>query len=133
MKHPPRPVAGSVLSLPFVLMLCACGNGHPAASTAPSVALSLFGDVVDTLLNPLADARVEVISGSGAGAAAVTDAGGRYSLQASFSGPVTIQASKQGFVTQKTSFETPFSGPHRMDFALEVSVPSVNVVGSYEM
>jgi hypothetical protein len=102
----------------------------PPAPSAPAE-VSLSGHVVDYVYRPLAGVRVEVTDGSGAGAVAVTDASGDYALPGVFSGTVTIQASKAGYVTQtQTVALYPHESP-RFALGFFLDAPSENLAGIY--
>lgn len=101
----------------------------PAASTEVSVS----GRVVDYVYCALSDVRVEVIDGSGAGAVAITNASGDYAFPGVFSGKVTIQASKAGYVTQAQTISlTPHESP-RFALGFFLDTQSENLAGNYTM
>src|SRR6202051_2422377 len=67
------------------------------STTAPSTTVSRFsvaGSVDDTALRPLADVKIAVLDGPGAGTFTLTDAAGSFALAGGFSDPVTVLASK---------------------------------------
>jgi len=65
----------------------------------------LEGTVFDSTsaLTPLEGAIVEIVSGTGAGQTAVTDAGGRYSFTGLY-GTLTVRASKAGYTSENHTF-----------------------------
>ncbi len=91
----------------------------------------MSGRVVDYVYRGLADVRVEVIDGSGAGAVAMTDSSGDYVLPGVFSGTVTFRASKAGYVTQTQTISSfpPISPRYVLGFFLDT--PSENLAGNY--
>src|SRR5580765_1962231 len=96
---------------------------------------SLFGIISDGLGRPLSDVRIEVLDGSRAGVSATTDASGRYELPGSFSGAITIRATKDGYVSV-TRHHDPSLGQARqtLSFAMAISPSSsVNLAGEYSL
>jgi len=84
-------------------------NDQAIDFTLPAVSadhVRLAGLVVaamtDTSL-PLSAVRVTVTSGANAGRTATTDAAGAYTLNDLTTGPITVEASLSGFVTDRTS------------------------------
>lgn len=104
----------------------------PTPPTSPALTpVSVSGRVVDFVYRGLADARVEVIDGPGAGAVAMTDSSGVYALPGVFSGTVTIQASKAGYVAQThTIAPFPQNAP-RFELGFFLDAPSENLAGNY--
>jgi hypothetical protein len=145
-----HPIIRTALALSAVLALVgfetACHRG-PAQPTSPpppdvttppppppppaSVELSVSGRVVDNVYRPLAEARVEVVEGSGAGAVSITSGSGEYELPGVFSGPIAVRASKVGYVAQMQSVTLhPIpSGRHQLGFILDR--PSESLAGAY--
>ena len=134
--------------LPMVALLAGCHRA-PAAPTPPPVSVpppstpapplppppefSVSGVVVDNVSRPLADARVEVIDGPGAGAFAVTDSSGRYALPGLFSNAITARASKEGYFTTTRTFAPSSRPSEHPDLSFILDSPSINIAGEYSM
>lgn len=109
-----------------------------AASVPPpgpaSLEFSLSGIVLDRASRALADAKVEVVAGSGVGSSATTDVSGRWVLPGIFTGSIVVRASKAGYSTETKRF--PFSIPWpsgSFDLAFELDTPSVSIAGDYTL
>jgi hypothetical protein len=75
----------------------------PFATTASEQAsqeFSLSGSVADTVARPLAGATVEIFNGSRSGTATTTNEHGRFWLPGTFTGTVTMKASKDGYIAE---------------------------------
>ena len=134
-----RHLAAIVLVLSFG---CADGNSpvEPTSSAAVSAELmfSLAGDVSDTAGRPLAGASVAVMDGPRAGASAMTDDAGRFSIPGTFmQSTLTIMASKEGYSPETRTFPPrgrPVEGGHWwFSFGLEPLAPSANLAGEYTL
>ncbi|HEY3161526.1 MAG TPA: carboxypeptidase regulatory-like domain-containing protein [Vicinamibacterales bacterium] len=81
-----------------------CGDRQLEIGLTPTNA-RLEGTVLDSTaaLTPLEGAIVEIVSGTGAGQTAVTDAGGRYSFTGLY-GTLTVRASKAGYTSENHTF-----------------------------
>lgn len=110
----------------------------PPAPTTPtppvspvSTSATVSGHIIDLVYRPLADVRVEVIDGSGAGAVVITNTSGDYTLPGLFSGTLTIQASKPGYVTQTQTISSfpPNSPRFALGFVLDTT--SEDFAGNY--
>jgi hypothetical protein len=83
---------------------------------------------------------VEVIDGSRAGTIAMTDESGHFSMPGTFTGNITLTASKDGYV-RETRPVAPIGAPlpgtaggsWEVAFHLEPLGPSVNVAGAYTL
>jgi Carboxypeptidase regulatory-like domain len=92
----------------------------------------LSGRVVDYVYRGITDVRVEVVGGSGIGVVAMTNASGDYALPGVFSGPVTVQASKAGYVSQTLTFDVhPQDNTGRYTLGFILDTPSENLSGDY--
>lgn len=115
-----------LLSLAAVglFVLAGCGGGspsQPAPSPTPTRA-TLSGVVRDNgSQRPAASARVEIIQGINQGAAATTDAEGRYRLDNLELGTFTIRAQATGYEAETRSVT--LTGTQVADFALRASAP----------
>jgi hypothetical protein len=106
----------------------------PVQSTpVPSPMVSRFsvaGSVDDTALRPLADVKIAVLDGPGAGTSTLTDAAGSFALAGGFSDPVTILASKDGYRSVTTRYPLP-PQVGRVSIYLELSTPQADITGEY--
>ena len=133
------------MSRAFVLLVLAAGSGcgesrqltSPVtpSSNAPSVPLqSLSGYVSDTAFRAVAGARVDVVDGPQSGMSFVSDAVGQFSYVGTFTTPVTLRATKDGYIalTKTTQTSAPGGRPW-VYFQLEVVAPPVNIAGNYTL
>lgn len=143
-------VVGLVVS---TLSVLGCGDGEspvgptpPVQTTPPPVPpafqdFRLSGSVSDTASRPLAGSQVEVIDGPRAGTSATTDESGRFSMPGTFTGNITLTASKDGY-QRETRPVLPRGAPPpsgnpggswswSMGFLLEPLGPRVNIAGEY--
>jgi hypothetical protein len=98
----------------------------------PSATVSRFsvmGSVRDTAFRPLADVKIAVLDGPGAGTPTLTDAAGSFALAGEFSDPVTVLASKDGYRSVITRYAPPQVG--RVSIYLELSTPQADITGEY--
>jgi hypothetical protein len=130
-----------------VLMLVSFGCGDPKAPVEPSPSsvapalqeFRLSGAVSDTANRPLLGSKVEVMDGSRAGTVATTDEAGHFSMPGTFTGNITLTASKDGYVRETrpvVSSGLPLpqgnaGGGWELAFYLEPIGPSANVAGVY--
>jgi hypothetical protein len=130
-----------------VLMLVSLGCGDakvPVEPSPPSVApalqeFRLSGAVSDTANRPLAGSKVEVMDGSRTGTVGTTDEAGRFSMPGTFTGNITLTASKDGYVRETrpvvpSGLPLPqgnAGGGWELAFHLEPIGPSANVAGMY--
>jgi hypothetical protein len=98
---------------------------HPSGPTpaptppapGPSARFALTGTVrADSSSQPIAGARIEIVSGAIAGQQATTDAGGRYRLADLPEGAATVKVTAAGFVAQTRSIA--IGGDMNADFRL---------------
>jgi hypothetical protein len=77
---------------------------------------------------------VEVLDGPQAGMAITADANGLFSYSGTFTSPVTLRASRDGYLplTKTTQTSTPGGRPW-VYFQLEVVAPPVNMAGDYTL
>jgi hypothetical protein len=117
----------------FVLVVCCLGCGEdrlPTAAPSP-VAYQLMGWVNDTAARPLADATVEIVDGFRAGEFVTTDGRGQFRLPGTFTGAVSIRASKSGYAPLTKRLEASHSGAHSVSFSLVVDGPTADIAGHY--
>ena len=129
-----------------VISLSGCGDGaapvQPTQSIAePGQVFSLSGRVTDIFYHPLGGSRVEVITGPRAGTAATTDDAGRFSMPGTFTGTITVLASRDGYVSETRevplhprSYPPPPSGgtaSWEIAVPLEPVGPVTNIAGAY--
>jgi len=125
-------------ALLFLTLLTVTGGGcgheqspaRPTPVPPPPVEFSLFGSVVDTAFRPLGDVRVEVVDGPRAGTFVSTNTSGAYELPGTFSGAVTIQATKDGFAAS-TSRVGGQAGRDFVEIYLNPGTPSIDITGNY--
>jgi hypothetical protein len=80
----------------------ACGSSPAAPTSAPAedprqMVGRIIGHVFDVAHQPVTGAQVRIVSGSHAGADAVTDADGAFSLSGGFTGPLVLSATASGY------------------------------------
>jgi hypothetical protein len=143
-----RHVYGAVSLVASTLMLFACGDRQsPLQPTSTPTAVApafqdfrLSGAVVDTASRPLSDAKVEVTDGPRAATFTMTDSAGRFSMPGTFTGNITIAASKNGYARATRPLHqfgpTPSGaagGAWEVYFSLAPLGPSVDVSGVYTL
>ena len=137
-----------LVPLIVTLLSLACGNEptSPSSSlqlpTAPTLPPgvpngppnTMRGEVWDTTNLPISGAQVQVVAPS-RGPVAVTDGNGQFSMPWSFTGTVTVRASKDGFHAREYSVPEPGAPryPVSLGFELEAIDSPVIVAGTYEM
>jgi hypothetical protein len=135
--------------LGFGSLQAGCGEGPTQPTTSPrdvppptptpptppvspaSTSVTVSGHIVDFVYRPLAEVRVEVIEGPGAGAVAITNELGDYALPGVFSGNFSIQASKPGYVTQTQTISSFPPNSPRFALGFLLDTPSENFAGNY--
>ena len=137
MPRMPRPIVLLILAI-----VPACGSDHSSPyPTAPSSPVpqvlqqqGLSGFVSDTAFRSVAGAKVEVLDGPHAGMTLMSDVQGLVSFAAAFSTPVTLRASKEGYITLSKASQTSAPGGRPwVAFQLEVVAPPVNIAGDYTL
>ena len=134
------------LGLLVLLFTVGCDNAQlPAQPTAPLPAptlpeFRLSGSVRDTASRPLGEARVEVIAGPNAGTVTTTNERGRFSMPESFTGVITVRASKDGYAPETTTIPSPralerLPGASNWDMSFHLAPlgPSVDLAGLYTL
>jgi hypothetical protein len=133
-----------------VLLLFAVGCDNAPLPVQPTLSLPaptlpefrLSGSVRDTASRPLGGSTVEIIAGPNTGTFTTTNENGRFSMPGSFTGVVTVRASKDGYATETTSIPPlraldripPTEGSNwDMAFDLAPLGPSANLAGMYTM
>lgn len=98
------------------LTAVACGSSPAAPSSGTTSAPGgdprqevgkIIGRVFDVAHQPVSGAHVLIVSGSQAGAAAVTDADGAFSLSGGFTGPLVLSATASGYKTSTQGMNFP--------------------------
>jgi hypothetical protein len=129
----------------LLLFSVGCGNlKSPAQPTPiqqtpqPLREFLLSGSVADTAYRSLTGAKVEVIAGIGAGTVTTTNEHGRFFMPGTFTGTVTMKASKEGYRSEAVTvprhpLPTPTPPDVKLDsyFTLQPDGPSVNLEGEY--
>jgi hypothetical protein len=120
--------------------LAGCGgSGSPSTPSAVSTGSvsRISGFVLDTGFRPIAEARVEVVDGPGAGAATATDADGRFSLTGTFDSSTRFRATKEGHVAATQAWSCagscPGGGQPWLGFYLAVLAPNADIAGNYNL
>lgn len=138
-RTPKKGLVTRTLAAAMLVLTTGCGDNHPtvpATPTSPSpptqrtgATWSIRGTVTDSLLI-LANARVEVVAGVGAGASTTSAESGTYRLVGA-AGDVEVRASLPGFESQIRRFHV---SADRMDinFALMPLNPA-NVAGAWRL
>ncbi len=118
---------------------------NPAApAPTPPLVFSVNGTVQDTASRPLAGARVEVIAGDRSGTFETTDRNGRFRMPGTFTGTVTIAASKDGYHSASSTAPHPqyllrlaVPPPADLGFSMSLSLqpdgPPANISGEYTL
>ena len=111
-----------------------------STSVTPLPGMQLRGFVLDTAFRPLAGARIEVVSGPSAGAAALADAAGEFSLTGAFAEDTQFRATMNGHEERTQTWNCsvascpgPTGARPWLGFYLSVLAPSVNLAGSYTL
>lgn len=136
----------AILCVAFLATTCGGREPSSSSSTAPSpIALtastvsSISGFVEDTGFRPLAGARVVVVGGPQAGAAAIADASGQFSLAGTFDGTTRFRATKDGYLAAEQTWNCSV-GPGScsdtgarpwLGFYLAAPTPPVSLAGEY--
>jgi hypothetical protein len=97
----------------------------------PPAGLALWGRVFDQALRAVPGARVEVVDGSGMSASTVADGSGAYQVTGIPAGTVSVQASKDGYLTSTVTIPVPRNAP--TDLKLTFTGTSVDLTGNYEV
>lgn len=126
-----------------VLAGCAAACSQPTAPTQgaspgstpqPVAGVPVLGSVYDKVLRPIAGATVEVVDGSGTGASATTDPSGRYQLPGTFTGTITVRATKDGYLTTTRAYSPEKWNQYaRLEFLLESRTPVPDLTGEYTL
>jgi hypothetical protein len=140
------------LAAVVLLFAVGCENGtspvQPTPSQpvspqpAPPPVFSLSGSVQDTASRPLRGARVEVIAGDRLGTFETSDNNGRFRMPGTFTGTVTVTASKDGYHSVSSTVPLPqvlrrLSAPlgenfgFWMNLSLQPDGPVANIAGEY--
>jgi len=96
------------------------------------VQFSLSGLVLDTAFRGIPDARLEVVDGPQASVFAMTNQLGHFEMPGTFSGTMTLRASKEGYLPASKTVEAPGNlRKQSLNFELETSAPTVEMTGEY--
>jgi hypothetical protein len=110
------------------------------APTLPEFRLS--GSVRDTASRSLGGSRVEIVAGPNAGTFTTTNEHGRFSMPGSFTGVVTVRASKDGYTPETMTVPSPRALDRlpatggwdwSMSFDLAPLGPSANLAGMHTL
>ena len=105
----------------------------PPAAAAPPLPLTLTGYVGDTAYRVLAGVTVEVTQGPDAGTVMTSDADGRFSYTGTFATPVTLRATKDGYIAASATARVLTSGGAYAYFQLSPVAPPVAIAGNYTL
>ena len=114
------------------------GPGMSPATNPPTPAggVAMKGTVFDTAFRPLGGAVIEVLDGPQAGLSRTAGPGGEFSMTGVFDETTRFRATKPGHVTATRTLQ-PFcercTPGWWINFALEVTGPSVNMGGDYTL
>jgi hypothetical protein len=73
---------------------------------------------------------VEIVDGSQAGAFAITESNGGFTIPGPFSGAISVRASKEGYFTATQQIQIL---NHGVNFYLDTTSPSVDMTGQYSL
>lgn len=93
----------------------------------PNGTFKLSGQITDTGV-PLANARIEILSGIGEGQTAITSTSGFYVIYG-VAGDVRLQAKREGYRNQTQDVSV--SGPHTLNLAMALDGARQNLAGLY--
>ena len=105
----------------------------PAGTPGGAITFSLSGIVQDTAFRPVAGVTVAVVEGARAGVSVTTDVAGRYFLPGQFSEAITVEAAKDGYVSERKRYETRYPGSQNLYFTLPPTTPSPSLAGEYTL
>src|SRR5439155_1695472 len=116
----------------------ACGDDRPPTApspvtpvpTPPPVPQSLYGYVGDTAFRRVVGASIEVLNGPQAGMALTSDAEGRFSYTGTFTPPVNLRATKEGFAVATLTVILGTDRPYAFFTMTPLAVP-VAAAGNY--
>jgi hypothetical protein len=101
----------------------------PAPAVVPQ---TLYGYVGDTAFRPVAGARIEVLNGPQVGTVMTSDDQGRFSYTGTFTPPVNLRATKDGFAVATLTVILGTDRPYAF-FNLTPLVPPVAAAGNYTL
>jgi len=126
----------------LLAIMCGCGKDQAALPSAPSPTpaapavpqQNLSGYVSDTASRTVGGVKIDVVDGPRAGTSIVSGANGMFALNGDFSKPVTIRASKDGYIplSRTTQVSAPGGRPW-IYFQLEVLAAPVTLTGDYTL
>ena len=140
--------ACAAVGLVPVTLLLGCGSTKSPTEPTPPPAVApalqdfrLSGGVGDTARRPLSGAKVEVLDGARVAAVATTDDAGRFSMPGTFTGYITLAASKDGYVRQMRPLVPPGrplpdmnpGGKWEVYFSLAPVGAPANIAGVYSL
>jgi len=106
----------------------------PAPQPAPApVMRTLSGYIYDTAFRPVAGARIEILDGPQAGTATTSTASGTFSYDGTFSIPVTLRGTKEGYTVGLETARALTDGRGYASFLLTSLAPPVPVAGNYTL
>ena len=133
----------------LVISGSACNGRDASLPTTPTSATQtsapvqkvftrISGGVADTAFRPLTGVRIEFLDGPQAGTSTETDADSAFSFSGTFTGVVTVRATKEGYVSATQALNLQLvccsSDSAFIFFTLESAVPSVKIEpGDYSL
>jgi Carboxypeptidase regulatory-like domain len=105
----------------------------PSPAPQPAVLRPISGYVYDTAFRPVAGASVQLVDGPQAGTMTTSDASGHFSYDGTFSMPVTLRATKDGYTTATAPAQALTDGRAYAGFQLGSVTPPVGIGGSYTL
>jgi Carboxypeptidase regulatory-like domain len=136
------PIAAAVLSLscgetqspvqPSPVPTASSPTQRPNACVTNCRPVTLTGAVSDSAGRPLAGASVEAIHEAGR-TSSTTDERGRFAMPGTFSGPITVVATKEGYTASTRTLPVFDGGGWDLAFSLEPLGPPVNIAGTYTL
>jgi hypothetical protein len=133
------------LPLIVALLAMACGDAatsptwpsSPATPTVPPpvISFTIRGEVRDTRNLPISSAQVQVVSGIRTGTAVETDEDGRFVLPGTFSGIVTLRASKEGFHVREKTVPPPDAPTPPVAIVVRIDLEAIDtpIAGTYHL
>jgi len=125
------------VGLSMSLVLSACESSTPAQPSAPNSGPStaertLEGAVLNTALQGVSGARVEIVHGTGAGTSVATNEHGLFTISGRFAEyqRITLRATRDGYFVFERTVSIP-RGPTWIELQIKSMAPAADLAGSY--
>lgn len=125
------------LGLSISLALSACGRSTPAQPSTPNPSPSttertLEGVVLDTALQGVSGAHVEIVNGSGAGTSVASNQQGLFTMSGRFAEgeKITLRATRQGYFDINRTVSIPL-GPTWIELLIKSMARPADLTGRY--